>query len=1003
MKMTALQKSMLFFLIAVFGACGPNPDPSTSDESTKQRTEKAQTFDRALHSETLMLMKSPEVRAAIAQALLAKDKDADLKYRFNRYSLACQDHEGNKGFNKDYIGECGDARDLDLTGQDLSGKNLRGADFSRANLTNANLTNADLRGTVLWQTNWQSALFRGALYNEATRLPFDVNTVVAQGLKLLTYAELDSKFVNELKAWPAAQADIPTTLKDLLDLGANSESDTQLVDDVIVKRKSVAFYDLVAEYHFRFDNKTPFYSILLMTKSTSFIGAILDRVGNINLVIRVAGHANRMTFLNAAIQLNLPDIVRFLLQRGANPNFSLYGQPPALKVALGSNQNSILADLVAAGANAQWISPEGRSLIDLTQDVEAMKYLASVGADASKVDLFAHMKSAQIDWLVDHGADVNARDSKHQTLLMASLLKYETDPTLVATILKKNVDVDAVDANGQSAYAYAIYNNLSRELAAWNALAAKGIKPLGLIVKAKSSVLRYALGRFNDRSLFIALARTSGDELNRVDDSSTPFFKFIARYPSDADSIRELARLGGNINAMPCAECGFLADMFKSNVTESFIKLMIELGADLNLPGSWSETPLMSLVSGETKHDVNLVDLLLKNGADPKRIDSYKSRNVLFFLWPKYASSETEKVFDRLVAAGADPNALDKDRSSILSDVGIHNLCKFNSAANAFELDPEQVRWIKFLITRGVAYNPIQVGGYGLANKLIYGAPLRCLPALTSTFTKEFKETVHYLYSEKNVATQWIEHYYNGFTGDVYENVTKPYVVEDFKFLLTQVKALVAMGLDPKVERKLKYEYGLLHTAYKLRHLELIKYLRGLGVVDAPLEYRANYPKATPDNACMHYAGTGQAPRYGGCQFFSNSVWTMPSTFDHCVRDAQSGVFHCDQNGAAGPIAIDATHSYALSNYCKSLAQSSNQVSSYSPPDYEYAMREFLEGRFAKLPLTQNLLPLKSDLNTIQPVLDIKTGALKVFRLSELTEPLKLVSVCVGNSLEIQE
>lgn len=67
---------------------------------------------------------------------------------------------------------------VNLAGQNLSLKNLRLAHLSFANLSGTDLRGADLSLAILY-----GADLSGAKFNSATKLPFDLNTARALGMK----------------------------------------------------------------------------------------------------------------------------------------------------------------------------------------------------------------------------------------------------------------------------------------------------------------------------------------------------------------------------------------------------------------------------------------------------------------------------------------------------------------------------------------------------------------------------------------------------------------------------------------------------------------------------------------------------------------------------------------------------------------------------------------------------------------------------------------------------
>lgn len=69
-----------------------------------------------------------------------------------------------------------------FTGAQFIESNLQKTDLGYSDLRFANFTNADLRGANLEKTIWQGAIFRGALIDNTTKLPFDEERRKAFGI-----------------------------------------------------------------------------------------------------------------------------------------------------------------------------------------------------------------------------------------------------------------------------------------------------------------------------------------------------------------------------------------------------------------------------------------------------------------------------------------------------------------------------------------------------------------------------------------------------------------------------------------------------------------------------------------------------------------------------------------------------------------------------------------------------------------------------------------------------
>ena len=121
-------------------------------------------------------------------------------FRFRDDILACANDRGERGYNPDHPGECGDLRGNQLQshalrGMNLFGANLNGMDLSNADLRDAVLTRADLTQTRLWEADLRGADLRGAKLTGAELIKARLDGARLQGADLtdasLTQASLE--------------------------------------------------------------------------------------------------------------------------------------------------------------------------------------------------------------------------------------------------------------------------------------------------------------------------------------------------------------------------------------------------------------------------------------------------------------------------------------------------------------------------------------------------------------------------------------------------------------------------------------------------------------------------------------------------------------------------------------------------------------------------------------------------------------------------------------------
>src|SRR5690554_7390084 len=136
-------------------------------------------------------------------------------------------------------------------------------------------------------------------------------------------------------------------------------------------------------------------------------------------------------------------------------------------------------------------------------------------------------------------------------------------------------------------------------------------------------------------------------------------------------------------------------------------ELVLELGADPNLPEKqYGNTPLNKVIGGETKYDV-WVTLLLEYGADPNIVD-HNGRPPLF----RAVGGGSHSQVDILLKYGADINFVDKTNATA---------ALYAAAINSFEVT-------YYLLERGTDYKVRAQTGANIAWRIYDRAKDNLIP-----------------------------------------------------------------------------------------------------------------------------------------------------------------------------------------------------------------------------------------------------------------------------------
>ena len=307
------------------------------------------------------------------------------------------------------------------------------------------------------------------------------------------------------------------------------------------------------------------------------------------------------------------NLVKRLLDLGADANCRLFqderGRTPLFEAVL--NGFAVIEGHCEPFLNSKCL----HSTFDM------MQLLLDYGADPNAKQFYGEttlhkaisLEEALLRLLLSRGGDVNARDDQQQSILD---LAIDTSDHMIDILVEFNVDLDAKDTHGQTALLKAAQNESD------GAARVKALIGHGADVRAKDLEGRTVLHflRSSTDGTFRHLLEF-GVAVNAKDDSGATPMDFAMRQSDNAK-----------------------------------YKLLLESG------GVHGEISVPPLIEAVRLGNIGLVNLLLRNGADPNLLETSETSAL-----SSAVENENKKVVTALIKAGADPNLVDRSRLTPLS------------------------------------------------------------------------------------------------------------------------------------------------------------------------------------------------------------------------------------------------------------------------------------------------------------------------------------------------
>ncbi len=349
-------------------------------------------------------------------------------------------------------------------------------------------------------------------------------------------------------------------------------------------------------------------------------------------------------------------MAKLLLSSGANVNHHTDNFTPLSYVLGGYNQE---------------ISPEVRTQLAQLFIANGANISGDVANDLLFDAAANNGNTGLMEYLVTHGADVNARNNREETPLFFAARAGDLDD--VKWLLKKGANVNATNTFGATPLAWTK-----------NAAVAEVLLKNGADANGTYSGMRYTF------SVFFS--------------------------DGNHDLIKLLVNNGADVNARGPANKTLLF-FAAATSDEDLSRLLVKKSADVNAQDDNGDTPLFAAMGNE-----HIVDLLLDNDADPNHVNRTNQT-------PLVRAVGNAKIFERMIAKGADIHQVDAQNSTLLHHAAMEGspevvdlLLKAGldiNARNAQGITPVKAAFSKqrpdmilYLLSKGARLNPKEENEY---------------------------------------------------------------------------------------------------------------------------------------------------------------------------------------------------------------------------------------------------------------------------------------------------
>ena len=348
----------------------------------------------------------------------------------------------------------------------------------------------------------------------------------------------------------------------------------------------------------------------------------------------------------------IPAIIELLVTAGADVNsLDNKGNSPLITAA-GNHCPKVINILLGKGANPALANTHGET---------AMHWLARWQADRL---------GAVIDSLLAAGATIDPRDTLDRTPLMMTAYSPLHGDDSIQIFLSRGADPNAVDRKGNSLLHTLAADSAKRErvMAVTHLLAAN----IDIEKRNSSAHSPLMLAVKTDKISIAAMLLEAGASPDTRSSKGTPLLhKLVSCKREKLSLLKIFINSGADINAADTSGQTALHRALRNHLFVNCLEpleFLLQARAKVNIHDNSGTAPLHNLASWEQKDSAAALALITKHGGD---IDIKDSQGLTTLLRAARFGGRAE-VLRTLLAAGADPGAIDNRGNTLLHCVAMN-------------------------------------------------------------------------------------------------------------------------------------------------------------------------------------------------------------------------------------------------------------------------------------------------------------------------------------------